>query len=158
MFARIHTIMKDVGVISVERLEELKKLGPAFVMLYRETFDGQHVALKFHLLETHLLWWAELYTAIGLFAEDAGESAHAMIVRIEHRFGSQKGQRLDRLIMNAVSEKQNTALRVAQAGVEERKRRPIGPRSKAHKKATVEKLPRLPVGAAAKPKTKAASV
>ena len=85
---------------------------------FRSTFPGEqglsHVPLKMHLIETHLLDWVERYGSIGLFSEEAAESIHALIVRIERSRGSLKGVSLDRSIMNALREKQDHELQSAE--------------------------------------------
>ena len=106
--------MKFTGVLSMDRIAHLKKVGPEFVSEFRSTFPGEHIPLKMHLIETHLLDWVEKYGSIGLFSEEAAESIHALIVRIERSRGSLKGSSLDRSIMNALREKQDHELQSAE--------------------------------------------
>ena len=114
-FERIHVIMKDVGVMSKQRVAELEKTGPAFVALFRSTFPDQHISLKLHVIETHLVEWAKRYSSIGLFAEDAGESLHALIMRYERQYACLKGAAKDKIIWAKLREVGDAELQAADA-------------------------------------------
>jgi hypothetical protein len=110
-FARIHLIMKDAAVISTERVEELKRICPAFVELFCSVFPGQA-----QVAQTAPSWVPRrrvggAHGSIGLFAADAAESMHALLMRLERRFAQTKGLRRHELMMNGLFEKQNTGLR-----------------------------------------------
>ena len=65
-----------------------------------------------------------MFGSIGLFSEEAAESIHHLIVRIERARGGLKGANLDRSIMNAIREQQDAANREADDERTERRKRP----------------------------------
>ena len=112
--------MKDSGVMSQNRINELEKTGPEFVALFRETFPDQHVSLKLHFIETHLVEWAKKFESISLFAEDAGESIHALVMRYERQYAGMKGKAKETIIWAKLREVGDSDL---QAAAEARKQR-----------------------------------
>ena len=117
-------LMKSTRVLSVSSIENLKRLGPEFVQMFRDTFPSESIPLKMHVIETHLGEWADMFGSIGLFSEEAAESIHHLIVRIERARGGLKGANLDRSIMNAIREQQDAANREADDERTERRKRP----------------------------------
>ena len=91
-------------------------------------FPAQHISLKLHLIETHLIDMAKRFGTTGLFAEDGAESIHALIMGFEGRFASVKGAQKDKSIIVALDMMQNEEM---QGGVsidrkERRARKPSG--------------------------------
>ena len=123
IFQRIHLIMKDAGVMSRSRINELEKTGPELVSLFRSTFPDEHISLKLHMCETHLIEWAKRWGSIGLFAEDAGESAHALLMRYERQYGCMKGWMKDKIIWAKLREVGDAELQAADAARQERIKR-----------------------------------
>ena len=127
MLGRIMSISKHAAVIPLDELAELEVLGPQFVSTFRSTFPAQHISLKFHLIETHLIDMAKRFGTTGLFAEDGAESIHALIMGLERRFASVKGAQKDKSIVAALEMMQNEEAQRASIDRQERRaRKPSG--------------------------------
>ena len=79
---------------------------------FRRTFPGEHISIKLHFLETHLIDFARKWGTAGLFSEDGAESIHALINTFERRFASVKGQNKDRSIVSALEMQQDEGAEV----------------------------------------------
>jgi hypothetical protein len=124
-FARIHLIIQDPKVISLERVEELKSICPMFVKLYCEHFPspGHHKSLKLHLIEYHIVEWIERFSSLGLFSEEACECMHAHLNSLHRMFCQTKGEKHHLYVMEALREKQDTVLRASCAARKVRRTR-----------------------------------
>ena len=92
-FARIHLIMKYASVMSVERQVELHTKSAEFIKQYFELLEETNKCPKRHFIEYLLADWADRFSSVGLFAEDATESIHAMINRMLKRLQAVKGKK-----------------------------------------------------------------
>jgi hypothetical protein len=124
-FARIHLIIQDPKVISVERVEELKNICPMFVKLYCSHYPvtDHHKSLKLHLIEYHIVEWVERFSSLGLFSEEACECMHAHLNSLHRMFCQTKGENHHQYVMEALREKQDTVLRASAAARKVRRTR-----------------------------------
>ena len=118
-------------IISLERLDELDELAPAFVGKFRQTFPPpEHVSLKLHVMEAHLCDHARRFGSLGLFNEAGAESIHALVNELERRFACVKGVDKDEAIIRALQQQQNALVQEKKAARTERRRRAFrAPRS-----------------------------
>jgi hypothetical protein len=122
-FARIHLLMKDAGIMSVERVQELKTTCAEFIKQYFELLEETNKCPKLHFIEYHVAEWAERFTSLGLFAEDASESIHALINRMLLRLQAAKGVTKYKCLINKLYEKQDTNLRADIVKIRQRRAR-----------------------------------
>ena len=121
---RIMYLAKRTDVLALDELDELEEKGQEFVSAFRRTFPGEHISIKLHFLETHLIDFARIWGTAGLFSEDGAESIHALINTFERRFASVKGQDKDRSIVSALEMQQDEGVARAKRDRMARRARP----------------------------------
>ena len=86
----------------------LKEAAEGFGREFRRAFPEQHVPLKVHMIEEHMVEWAEQWHSTGMFSEDAAESIHAMMVKLERRYACIRGRiERNKAVRGALEIKQN---------------------------------------------------
>lgn len=85
--------------------------------IYGGKHKKEHSPLKVHILEVHLPAFAEKWGSVGLFAEDAAESIHALMNKLHRRYACIRGDvERDKAMINGLRLLQSK--RVASASAE----------------------------------------
>lgn len=110
--AKVFSLAKPAEVLSSEQLAELAIAGPEFGLAFRAAYGvDQHISLKVHLIETHLVEFALRWHSTGLFSEDAAESIHALTNRLARRYACIRGNERKLRLMNiALQVQQNNEI------------------------------------------------
>ena len=94
--------------------------------------------LKVHIIEAHLPAFAKRWHTVGLFAEDACESIHALVNVLNRRFACVHGVSKADCKRKALAVLQDPA--IMQKAAEITQRRARGPRGPYAKKVKTDKL------------------
>ena len=81
----IHRDARRATAFTDEEIDEFDENVTLFCDVYRATFQTKHVTPKMHLIEAHLVESLRKWKTLGLFSEEALESMHAKLNRLERR-------------------------------------------------------------------------
>uniref|UniRef100_A0A7S3NMG1 Uncharacterized protein n=1 Tax=Aureoumbra lagunensis TaxID=44058 RepID=A0A7S3NMG1_9STRA len=90
-FAKLHDLARACRLLSDREVEELCDACHNASNEARKAYPGVHVQLKLHIIEAHLPPFVKHWRSAGLFAEDAVESIHALVNRLNRRFACLHG-------------------------------------------------------------------
>lgn len=92
-WADLHPLARAARLLSDAEVDALCDAATRVSSATRAAYPKTHVQLKIHIIESHLIKFARRWRSVGLFAEDACESIHALINRLNRRFACVHGER-----------------------------------------------------------------
>ena len=127
----IHALARPSRPLATEEVEMLETTCKEYGELFRSTFPGRNVPLKTHVVEYELPKFARRWFAVGLFCEDAAESIHALMNRLNRRYacirGDTKKSKCVTSARNLIQDKAIAAERGARKKRRKRKKKPGPP-------------------------------
>jgi hypothetical protein len=84
--ARLHGPTRAARLLSDEEVESLCQAASDVTRAARAAYPTKHLQLKLHVIEDHLGNFARKWRSTGLFVEDACESIHALVNKLNRRF------------------------------------------------------------------------
>ena len=79
-------------VLSNEEVGNLCAAAVGTVKGCRSAYPDKHLQLKLHVVESQLITFVRTWRSAGLFVEDAVESLHALINKLNRRFSCMHGK------------------------------------------------------------------
>ena len=92
-FAELLPLVRATRLLTNAEVEKLCAAAAAVSSAYRAAYPDVHIQLKIHIIESHLPKFARRWRSVGLFAEDACESMHAIVNRLNRRYACVHGVR-----------------------------------------------------------------
>ena len=116
---RLNRDIRRCGTFSDDDIDSIESDITEFCDLYRTEFPEKSRATpKQHLLEAHVVGFLRKYKTVGLFSEDATESIHALLNRINLRYRQMRDPKARcKAVAAALDSKQSRKVRRASEGV-----------------------------------------
>ena len=90
-FADLHRLAHASRLLSDDEVEQLCSASGRVSTELRRAYPKVRVQLKIHIVEAHLVSFARRWRTAGFFVEDACESIHALVNRLNRRFACLHG-------------------------------------------------------------------
>ena len=90
-WADLHTHARKARFLSDAEVDALCDAAARVSSKTREAHPGAHVELKIHVVEAHLPGFVRRWRSLGLFTEDACESIHALVNKLNRRYACVHG-------------------------------------------------------------------
>ena len=122
---RLNRDIRRCGTFSDDDIDSIESDITEFCDLYRTEFPEKSRATpKRHLLEAHVVGFLRKYKTVGLFSEDATESIHALLNRINLRYRQMRDPKARcKAVAAALDSKQSRKTRRASEGVHSKAKR-----------------------------------
>lgn len=91
-FSVLHRECRKNKVLTDAEVETLCKAAAGMVRGARRAFPEKHLELKLHVIESHLVEFVKTWRSAGLFIEDAIESLHNLVNKLNRRFSCLHGK------------------------------------------------------------------
>lgn len=93
-FSALHTLARACRLLTDDEVEELCRACDTISTASRTAYPKVHVQLKVHVIEAHLPAFVRRWRSSGLFVEDACESIHNIVNKLNRRYACIHGPAL----------------------------------------------------------------